>query len=217
MAVLFLAPSSGLRAQADAIPTCLYGKITVGDDGTAVAPCGADINGIGKSPDVLAVMRTFDIAPGSVTFQACPGGSFSASPAESGTGRFLVRYPSAVESDYLAPIVHELGHVVQMKSAGGLEALDPARNSRRIELGADFLAGLAFNLTLQRLDGGDFETNLQLVGSYVDKSKRDDHGPPEYRTTAFRRGWIRKEPYSQLTIVESLNYWYANDYARLSR
>lgn len=205
-----------LIAADDNIPKCLYGTFTQGDQKTPVEPCVGDIKNIKMDPAVLAVLRIFNIPRNTVVFSACPGGRFSAMPADADDGkRFVVRYPSAVQSDYLAPIVHELGHVLQMRSAGGLAALNPEINSRRIELGADFLAGLAFNLSLQNLNKGDFETNLELVGSYI--LKRDDHGTPEDRTVAFRLGAYRKDPYPELTIVEALNYWNLNDYPRLRR
>lgn len=198
------------------VPTCLYGTFTQGEEKTPVQPCVDDIKHIGTDPHVLAVMRTFSIPQNTVVFTACPGGRFSAMPEGTDDGkRFVVRYPSIVRANYLAPIVHELGHVLQMRSAGSLAALNPEMNSRRIELGADFLAGLAFNLSLQQLNNGDFETNLQLVGSY--KLERDDHGTPEYRTQAFRLGANRKAPYPELTIVEALNYWYQNEYPVLRR
>lgn len=136
-------------------------------------------------------------------------------PEDNATKRFLVRYPSSVRSNYLAPIVHELAHVVQMRDAGSLAALNARDNSRRIELGADFLAGLAFNVSLKQLNGGDFETNLELAGSY--KVAADDHGLPEQRTQAFRLGSTRLEPYTELTVQEALRYWNANDYARIRR
>ena len=204
-----------LAAADDSVPNCLYGTFSQGDDKTAIGPCGADAKGIGTDPNVLAVMRTFNIAPNVVVFQACPGGRFSAMPDSNDAKRFLVRYPSTVKSNYLAPIVHELAHVVQMRNAGSLAALKPKENSRRIELGADFLAGLAFNMSLKQMNSGDFETNLQLAGSY--KIETDDHGTPEHRTQAFRLGSTRKEPYPELTILEAMAYWNANDYARIRR
>ena len=219
-AVVMLAASlatqtSLLAAADDSIPHCLYGTFTQGDEKTPIEPCGADFKGVGKDPNVLAVMRTFNIPTNSVVFQACPGGRFSAMPDGKDVKRFLVRYPSSAKANYLAPIVHELAHVVQMRAAGGLAELKPKENSRRIELGADFLAGLAFNMSLKQLNSGDFETNLQLAGSY--KVETDDHGTPEHRTHAFRRGSNRKEPYEELTILEALNYWNQNDYARIRR
>lgn len=204
-----------LAAADDSIPNCLYGTFTQGDETTPIQPCGADVKGIGTDPNVLAVMRTFNIPTNVVVFQACPGGRFSAMPDGNDAKRFLVRYPSTAKANYLAPIVHELAHVVQMREAGGLAALKPKENSRRLELGADFLAGLAFNMSLHQLNSGDFETNLQLAGSY--KVETDDHGTPEQRTLAFRRGSNRKEPYQELTLLEAMTYWNQNDYARIRR
>lgn len=202
-----------LAAADDSIPNCLYGTFTQGDEKTPIEPCGADAKGIGTDSRVLAVMRTFNIQKNDVVFQACPGGRFSAMPDGNDAKRFLVRYPSTAKANFLAPIVHELAHVVQMRNAGGLAALNAKENSRRIELGADFLAGLAFNMSLNSMNGGDFETNLQLAGSY--KVEIDDHGLPEHRAQAFRRGSNRTEPYPELTIIEALIYWNANDYPRI--
>lgn len=213
VAMISFSPLLHSATTEDSVPNCLYGDFTRGDEKTPVEPCGGDIKRIGADPNVLAVMRTFEIPPDRVVFQACPGGRFLAMPDSNDTKRFLVRYPSAVKTNYLAPVVHELAHVVQMRTAGSLAALEPQKNSRRIELGADFLAGLAFNVSLKSLDSGDFETNLQLAGSY--KVETDDHGTPEHRSQAFRRGSNRKEPYPELTIVESLTYWNQNDYARI--
>ncbi|MDM0078951.1 hypothetical protein QTH90_31420 [Variovorax sp. J2P1-59] len=196
------------------IPNCLY-SFTVGPEPAPVEPCGADTKHIGMDPHVLAVMRTFNIPTTAVIFKSCPGGRFLARPDSTDGTRFIVQYPSAAKSNYLAPIVHELAHVLQMRDAGSLEALNPKKNSHRIELGADFLSGLAFNSSLMQVKDKDFETNLELAGSY--KVEVDDHGPPEHRSAAFRRGLVRKEPFSELTIIQSLKYWYANDYQTLSR
>lgn len=215
LAVSLLTHTPHLAAADAPIPNCLYGTFTQDGERTPIEPCGADVKGIGTDPNVLAVMRTFNIPTNVVIFQACPGGRFSAMPNGNNAKRFLVRYPSTAKANYLAPIVHELAHVVQMRHAGGLAALKPKENSRRIELGADFLAGLAFNISLKHLNNGDFETNLQLVGSY--KVETDDHGLPEHRTQAFRYGSTRAEPYPELTIREAMTYWNANDYARIRR
>lgn len=194
---------------------CLFGKHTQGDEKAAVQPCGSDTKGIGADPNVLAVMQTFEIPANVVVFQSCPGGRFSAMPDGADAKRFLIRYPSDAKANYLAPIVHELAHVVQMRAAGGLAALRLKENSHRIELGADFLSGLALGTSRKRAGSEDFETNLQLTGSY--KVEPDDHGLPEHRTQAFRRGFQREAPYPELTIPEALTYWNANDYAQISR
>jgi hypothetical protein len=207
--------TQNLAALDDSIPDCLYGTFTQGNENTPIGPCGADVKGIGADPNVLAVMQTFSIPTSAVVFQACPGGRFSVMPDGKDGKRFLVRYPSTTKSNYLSPIVHELAHVVQMRHAGGLAALKPKENSHRVELGADFLAGLAFNIALKQLNGDDFETNLQLAGSY--KVATEDHGLPEHRMQAFRVGLTRYAPYPELTILEAMVYWNNNHYAQIRR
>jgi hypothetical protein len=123
--------------------------------------------------------------------------------------RYLVTYPSNLNRNYLAPITHELAHVLQMKNAGGLAALRDREEPRRIELGADFLAGLAHAKSLKKLSIEDFETNLQLAGTY---KLAADHGPPEYRGQAFRIGSTAAPPYRDLSILDALKYWNANGY-----
>jgi len=160
-------------------------------------------------------MRTFEIPNGIVIFQSCPGGQFHTLPDSTNPNRIFVRYPSQVRRGFLAPIAHELAHVVQIRRAGSLMALDPVNNHRRIELGADFLAGLAFNISLPQLDGDDFETSLFLVGSYVPQI--NDHGTPDDRTIAFRMGRFRAPPYSDLPLLESLDYFYDNHLPTIRR
>jgi hypothetical protein len=161
-------------------------------------------------------MHYFAIPPNVVSFRSCPGGRFSATPHETDSSRFVITYPSSTKSDYLAAVVHELAHVVQIRTAGGLNALDPKANSRRVELGADFLAGLAFNGVLKHLKFGNFETSLNLIGSYK-AAKSDDHGLPGHRAQAFRLGAVRAAPYTELTTGQALDYFYGNDYARLAQ
>lgn len=215
MAMLVGSLTFHLATADDSAPKCFYGTTMQGDEKTPIEPCGSDVNGIGANTNVLAVMRTFNIPTNIVVFQACPGGRFSVMPEGDNTKRFLVRYPSTLKSNYLSPIVHELAHIVQIRDAGGIATLNSKESSRRIELGADFLAGLAFNMLLQHLNSVDFETNLELAGSY--KTEVDDHGRPEHRGQAFRRGFIRLEPYPELTISEALTYWNSNDFARFGR
>lgn len=194
------------------LPECLYG-FALGAERTPVKPCGGDNKRIGSDQTVMSVMRLFNIPREVVTFQECAGGRWLAMPHPEKAEHFIVQYPANVNANYLAPISHELGHVLQMREAGGLKALNDKLGPRRIELGADFLAGLAFNELIKNISEHDFETNLQLVGSYLAIAK--SHGTPENRTIAFRRGSNRKEPYRELSITQSLAYWYANDYPRL--
>ncbi len=191
------------------VEACLY-SFTVGAGKTRVAPCEGDTQRIGSDEHVLRVLALFDISRDAVLFKACPGGRFAASQDYQQAGRYVVKYPADIPANFLAPIVHELAHLVQMRKAGGLAALDPAKNSKRIELGADFLAGLAFKMALSRLNDVDFERNLHLIGAY--KILFGDHGKPEDRTAAFRLGFTRSEPYNELSISESLDYFNKNQY-----
>jgi hypothetical protein len=160
-------------------------------------------------------MRFFGIPEGTVVFKSCPGGIFSARPRRGTPGQYEILYPSDVSTGYIAPIVHELAHVVQIMAAGSLQALEPNKHHRRIELGADFLAGLAFNQALKHLSNVDFEANLMLVGSYKQGDK--NHGAPEHRTQAFRLGAFRAPPLRELNIRQALEYFNANEYARVTR
>ncbi len=192
-------------------PRCLYAT-AVGTERLAVEPCGPDSLGVGANGNIRAVMRYFGLPQETVQFKSCPGGRFSAEESN-GTAAYVVTYPSDARSDFLAPVVHELAHVVQMKQAGGLLKLRAAADSRRIELGADFLAGLAFHAVLGQLKQGDFETNLRLIGSYTGGG--NDHGCPEDRTQAFRVGATRAAPYPNLTYLQALEYFDGNHYAQI--
>lgn len=212
--VVALLGYAGSKATGSAVPDCLY-AFSQGDERVTVEPCGGDEFGIGADAHVVSVMRYFGIPPNVVSFRSCPGGRFAARPYEADSTRFVVTYPSSAKSDYLAAVVHELAHVVQIRRAGGLNALDPKANSRRIELGADFLAGLAFNGVLKHLKFGNFETSLNLIGSYT-AAKADDHGLPGHRAQAFRLGAVRADPYPELNTGQALDYFYENDYAQLA-
>ena len=155
-----------------------------------------------------------------VTFKGCAGQPFSAAPVSNGAGsggHYAVTYPSDLNSSMnamVAPIVHELAHVAQMRGAAGLEGLRRKYESRRIELGADFVAGLVFTSVLKNADLKDFLLNLNLVGSYRQREV-ETHGTPDQRSGAFRLGAFRKYPYDELPISKSEQYFQENDYARV--
>lgn len=97
---------------------------------------------------------------------------------------YLIAYPTNQDQRYLGPIVHELAHVMQLSSPGGLRNAD---DSRKVELGADFIAGLVFQRALQGIDVEAFQHGLALTGLYYE-SADDGHGSPEARLAAFRWG-----------------------------
>lgn len=195
-------------------PDCLF-SFSSGPSETPVQPCSGDTAAVGKNPEIQAVMALFGIPPSLVEFKSCPGARFAAMPDGKRKNHFIVQYPADSRSNYIAPISHELGHVFQMRIAGSLEALDSRANSLKIELGADFLAGLAFNKKLSKLNNLEFEANLKLIGSY--EQKADNHGNPDQRTQAFRIGKVSQAPYPELSLAQSLDYFYQNHLPIISR
>ena len=199
---------------------CLY-SFTVGDLPAPVAACGyEDPRGVGEDARVRKTMEALGIPLGVVAFRGCAGRPFSAGPDTRGaslSGQYVVTYPSDLNSPMnaiVAPIVHELAHVAQMRNFQGLESLRKNYESRRIELGADFVAGLIFATALKDADIKDFLLNLNLIGSYR-RREVETHGTPEQRSSAFRRGAFLKYPYDELPISKSERYFQENDYARI--
>jgi hypothetical protein len=145
---------------------------------------------IGKNAEVRKVMEAFSIAPGMVVFRGCSRFPFSTAVDGSAPDRYLITYPLEATDSYLAPITHELAHVVQMRMYGGLEPLhEQLKSSLRIELGADYLAGLAYSRVLNNVSQDTFQHNLSLIGLYREASF-NRHGTPAQRTGAFRYGLI---------------------------
>ncbi|MFO1219648.1 MAG: hypothetical protein U1E89_14875 [Burkholderiaceae bacterium] len=125
-------------------------------------------------------------------------------------------YPLEAGGRYLAPIVHELAHVMQMRIAGGLAALRASGlDSRQIELGADFLAGFVFSEALRHVDIDEFQNNLSLIGSYYERTD-EAHGTPAQRVSAFRIGAVRAPPYHEFDVQTASRYFGANDYTRVT-
>jgi hypothetical protein len=171
---------------------CLY-STKVGGKVIQAAPCrGEDPLRFAKDADLAGVIRAFGIRPESIEFTGCDGGVFSTAVAQfngssNAANRYLITYPSGAKNGFLAPITHELAHVVQIEIAGGLERLQDSLESKRIELGADFLTGIVFSHALKGAGLGEFQNNLSLMGLYRDSSI-EAHGTPNQRTAAFRRG-----------------------------
>jgi len=147
---------------------------------------------IKSAASVRDTMVTLGVNPAKIEFAQCAGGFFSTSASLDSTHDLIFRitYPEGLEiSQYLAPITHELGHVYQLLHAGSLAELrKQMQNSlKRIELGADFLAGVAFRR--RKLPASElilFEQNLMLTGDFT----ANDHGTPAQRTSAFRMGYF---------------------------
>ena len=174
---------------------------------------------VGQDRRVLLAMTMLGIPTDTVRFRGCSGLPFSAGPDSKQEGvpqSFVVNYPIEVGKDFLAPIVHELAHVTQMRLAGGLEPLrSKMTTSRRIELGADFLTGFVFSGVLHDADINEFQHNLSLIGLYQERLDQA-HGTPAQRTMAFRRGVMRRSPYDELHVQSAILYFNDNDYAKVT-
>lgn len=136
------------------------------------------------------------ISPRDVRFIGCAAAPFLTMPG-SGliTSQATIYYPtgSKFEPDtYAAPLLHELGHVFQLKQSGSYAKLRSSLedSNERIELGADFIAGIAAKKL--GLKPADFLINLALIGSYNIQDK-DFHGTPANRSAAFRIGYFYED------------------------
>jgi hypothetical protein len=132
--------------------------------------------------------KLFGISPGEVGLVGCDIAPFSARIDRSEPElHFEILYNSTLDrAASTIAILHELGHVYQLKRAGSHEALlsSAHQNLERVELGADYLSGFAIGRL--QLSEKDFEVGLALVGSYVIRSS--PHGLPHERSESFNYG-----------------------------
>lgn len=146
--------------------------------------------------------KLLDITPQEITFIGCDDAPFVTFPALGlAHSKFTIYYPTGVQlshEGYLAPLLHEMGHVFQLKQSGSPAKLRASLDDsiERIEMGADFIAG--FGAMRLGLEPNAFLINLALVGSY-DSHDQNSHGRPEDRAAAFRNGYFYQEKLSTLT------------------
>lgn len=164
---------------------CLY-AVYVGADKAKVEPCTpGDPMNLANDKKVRAVIRAFGLDAVAIRFNGCKTARYSAAPDE-GPRRYVITYPSVGGESHIAPITHELAHVLQMEIAGSLQALQRSP-SRKVELGADYLTGIVFIQHLSDIGYNEFQHNLSLIGQYVEMDATA-HGTPAQRTAAFRFG-----------------------------
>jgi hypothetical protein len=196
---------------------CLYSTY-VGANRVPVVACDdEDPMGLAKKADIVKVMKAMDIDPRSVRFKGCKGARFSTGANGDAQHRYVITYPTEISDAYLAPVAHELAHVVQMEMAGGLEPLRTAFISKKIELGADYLAGLVLSSVAKNTDANAnlFQHSLFLMGVYVELDA-DAHGTPSQRTAAFRYGWINLDKV-EADMRKASEYFQANFYATIDK
>lgn len=178
----------GHRAGAQPLSLGCLHAITVGPGAIPFEACPpADPLKLANDPDILALMRALGIEARKVEFRGCRKSRFSVTPVLGPGGKYIVTYPTEAARTYIAPITHELAHVVQIDMAGGLAPLRDALGSKRIELAADYLTGILFVSSLRNIDVSQFQHNLSLMGAYIELDA-DAHGTPAQRIGSFRFG-----------------------------
>ncbi len=197
-------------AAADGKAQCLYSK-TPDTAGTALQAAACtnkeDPAGLGGDPDIRKVIAALGLQDVRIRFSGCAHGLFATETTGLASApSYRISYPllpaaqanaagspagnpvgTAGRNPYLAPITHELAHVLQLRQKGGRNALLTGRQILSVELAADFIAGIAFK-RIEALDSlNSFQQNIALVGLYREREE-DAHGTWEQRTWAFRRG-----------------------------
>lgn len=192
--------------------TCLN---AVNRNGRPVLPCApSDTESIGQHRVILKAASALDINIEDITFSGCPGGDYStAEDRRSGSLKYVITYPSGNDLAEIGPFIHELAHVYQLKTTGGMRRLDHLA-PRKIELAADFVAGLVFKSALDEVSPSDYETGLALMGLYFEDAP-DPHGSPEDRTAAFRMGYYFKYTKEVPSIDAAHQYFHEDIYGSL--
>jgi len=178
--------------------------------------CTTDALNLGDDEAIQGGEKFFNIAPEEIRFIGCAAAPFDTFPPLGlSKSQFTVYYPTAVQlthDEYVAPLLHEMGHVFQLKQAGSYAKLKASLDdaTERIELGADFMAGIGADRL--GLEPKAFLLNLSLVGSYNNRDF-DYHGRPEDRASAFRNGYFYQD--KQATVADSYSDFQDNRFAQI--
>lgn len=176
--------------------SCLHSSFIIGDDKNTYSFCkGEDIKDVSKDRVVQDVMRLLGINSTEVAFNGCKDYIFSAKQFEKKFRRshnYEITYPDDDLVHYLAPIVHEIAHVFQFQLYKSMLKLMSSLSILRIELAADYIAGVVYYKLGIKKNG--YQHSVQLIGRYYEVST-DHHGTPAQRIAAFRMGYedARKE------------------------
>lgn len=192
-------------------------------DGKELKPCADnDPLMLHNNAKLELAKQALKIRPGRVSFRGCTGQRFATyinSATKGGEYRYVVTYPSETRSDYLAPVIHELAHVMQLESVGGSKvAVRSARGneSLRVELEADYLTGMVFSQVLKADSVVAFQHNITFAGMFKE-GEYDAHGTPSQRTSAFRMGYYQTLGEDLPDIKTAALHFQANVYGDLAR
>jgi hypothetical protein len=214
-----LAPLLGTglsTAQSPVFPDCLNLSPSTDQFRPTDHPdCSKDALDLGNDKAVHDGERLLNIAPREVRFIGCAAAPFVTFPAIGTNSNFTIYYPTDVQlthDKYVAPLLHEMGHVFQLKQARSYANLKASLNDsiERIELGADFIAGFGANHI--GLEPNTFLINLKLVGNY-NNHDFESHGRPEDRVSAFRNGYFYEE--KQSSVADSYADFQDNRFAQI--
>lgn len=150
--------------------------------------CFRDQLGFSNDAAIQDTEKLFGLSASNIGFVGCDIAPFSARIDRTEPElHFQILYNSALErSASTIAVLHEIGHVYQLKQAGSHEGLlsSAHQDLERVELGADYLSGLAVGRL--HMSEKDFDVGLALVGSYAIHSA--PHGFPHERSAAFNYG-----------------------------
>lgn len=191
---------------------CLFATV-VDDKLISAGSCGAtDPRLIARDEDVRKLIVAIDVPPESITFRGCPGDVYMVRPGPGAT--YTITYPPLASDGFVAPVAHELAHIVQIRASGGMDQLVERYESRRIELGADYLAGILFRSALPGSHRNDFQNHVHLNGLYRESPVRA-HGSPVQRTNAFRLGVVGLTEPAGTTLAAASVHFQEDMYARV--
>lgn len=159
--------------------------------------CRPDPLDLGQLNDITIAEQVLNVPKARLQLVGCTRTLFSiaTSPGATATRQsYRIYYPvlNQDRANYVAALIHELGHVYQLETTGSPhQLLEKYQNQWiQIELGADFLVGLVAGHYLRGASPEIFASNMQLIGLY-----REDpvgaHGTPTQREIAFRSGFFK--------------------------
>jgi hypothetical protein len=205
-------PASG----SDLYSGCLFSET----DGTDFAEgCSADPLKLKDLSEIRQTLNGLKIDPGIVEFIGCHKASFSTRQAPNPTMRaYIIRYPILQGSDavdYIAPLTHELSHVFQIEDFNGMAKLKSQLESKRRELGADYISGIVFK-NYSEVGKIHFQSNMSLIGRYRE-TPASAHGTPSERNQAFRRGVYIKFDEFKSDLKQAHTFFQDNIYGEISK
>ena len=197
---------------ADTRPPCLFGT-ALGEDEQPVGACPElDPLHLERNLQVRKLIAAINMSPQSISFAGCPGSVYAVQMHSD--GRYVITYPPEIREGFIAPVAHEIAHIVQIQAAGGLDQLQARYRSRRVELGADYLAGILFRRVLPEVSRNEFQNHVHLKGLYREPSLARAHGTPVQRTAAFRFGIVGKTEPVGATLAEASEHFQEDLYEK---